>query len=247
MIRRGKAFLFDNDESDSFFVSWSDVLCLLLVLFVFIVSISEIDATKLKSIQQSVDQTFSISTSNIQAQNQHALALDNLFNSLETVFSNQKAIHLQKTPTQIALDFGENILFESGKAVLHPKGVVLLSQLVKPLKSKAVQIEVSGHTDSISISNDDFASNWHLSGSRSAEVIHFLVNKGLSPEMFKLVAHSANKPIADNANEQGRQKNRRVSFLIQIQELNDLNSVQDFESSKQTQLQKTLLKGAENV
>lgn len=219
------------ESENNFFVSWSDVLSLLLVMFVFIVSISEINPDKLSELRQSVSSSFAVAA---QAPKDagNASALQVLLNSVQDSLKGQEAVSVQNFSDSVKLNFGEAILFESGQASLHHYGKDVLRHLVNPLKNLSLEIEVSGHTDSLSISNKSFSSNWHLSGARAAEVINFLVNQGIAKQQFKLVAHSSNLPVAENSTLEGRQKNRRVSFVIRQKTENAMNLKS--ESTKET-------------
>jgi len=71
-------------------------------------------------------------------------------------------------------------------------------------------IEIAGHTDNVG--NSDL--NKKLSQQRAEAVVEFLEGQGVKGNRLKAVGHGQEKPIADNKNTQGRQKNRRVEFNI---------------------------------
>ena len=56
-------------------------------------------------------------------------------------------------------------------------------------------IEVQGHTDSIPISNERFASNWELSVQRALGVVHYFIRKGVPPERLAAVGMGEYHPI----------------------------------------------------
>jgi OmpA-OmpF porin, OOP family len=53
-----------------------------------------------------------------------------------------------------------------------------------------------------------------LSGERATAVAAGLVERGLAKDMFVAKGFGPDKPIADNATEEGKDKNRRVEFVI---------------------------------
>ena len=75
--------------------------------------------------------------------------------------------------------FQSEVLFESGEAVLNPRGEAQLAQLAGTLKQIASEIpkdidwilRVDGHTDERPISTAQFPSNWELSAARAISVV----------------------------------------------------------------------------
>jgi outer membrane protein OmpA-like peptidoglycan-associated protein len=53
-----------------------------------------------------------------------------------------------------------------------------------------------------------------LSRARADAVAQFLVTKGFDAEKFQVVGNGPDKPVADNASDAGRAKNRRTDFEI---------------------------------
>ena len=73
-------------------------------------------------------------------------------------------------------------------------------------------ISIEGHTDSKG--ND--ASNLRLSDARARSVLAFLVQQGLPAARLTAQGFGEARPIADNANEAGRARNRRVEFRFGV-------------------------------
>jgi len=72
------------------------------------------------------------------------------------------------------------------------------------------KVRVEGHTDS----QGEDAFNLDLSQRRANSVRTYLVGKGVGEDRLEAVGYGEAKPIASNANARGREKNRRVEFLI---------------------------------
>ncbi len=66
----------------------------------------------------------------------------------------------------------------------------------------------TGHTDSVG----DEAYNQKLSERRAQAVVDFLYAQGVSPGRITAIGMGETKPIADNATEEGRAQNRRVTI-----------------------------------
>jgi OmpA-OmpF porin, OOP family len=103
------------------------------------------------------------------------------------------------------------IEFETGRAVIKPGSFPILDEVVTLMKSRGeIKMGVSGHTDSRGIA----AMNLKLSGDRAAAVVGYLVSHGIDKSRLKSEGFGQTKPIADNATQAGRAKNRRVEFKI---------------------------------
>jgi OmpA-OmpF porin, OOP family len=105
----------------------------------------------------------------------------------------------------------KGVNFETGAATLSSDSQGVLDDMAATLmKYPSMVVEVSGHTDNIGAA--DF--NRQLSQQRADAVVSYLVAKGVKAENLKSVGHGSDKPIADNATEEGRSTNRRVELHI---------------------------------
>ncbi|HEY5924714.1 MAG TPA: OmpA family protein, partial [Kofleriaceae bacterium] len=77
-------------------------------------------------------------------------------------------------------------------------------------KNPKLSIEISGHTSSEG--NPD--KNLELSLRRAEAVKIYLVKRGVDPARILTVGHGAQIPVADNATDEGRRKNRRIEFRV---------------------------------
>jgi len=73
------------------------------------------------------------------------------------------------------------------------------------------KVRVEGHTDS----RGGWLYNLRLSQRRATSVVRWLVQHGgVDPSRLEPHGFGLDRPIADNATPEGRQKNRRVEFRI---------------------------------
>jgi chemotaxis protein MotB len=78
-------------------------------------------------------------------------------------------------------------------------------------------VQVAGHTDNQAISKalqKIFPDNKALSWARAENARRALINGGMPAERTKAVGMADTRPLASNATEQGRQKNRRLELVI---------------------------------
>ncbi len=119
-------------------------------------------------------------------------------------------------PGGVNLEISDNILFTPASAALTVTGLALLQELAEALRAQPWPIAVEGHTDNIPIDTARFPSNWELSSARAAIVTRYLIQQGISPERIRAIGYADTRPRADNLTPQGRARNRRVSFVLQI-------------------------------
>jgi OOP family OmpA-OmpF porin len=103
------------------------------------------------------------------------------------------------------------IEFESGKAVLTATGTQILDEMVVALnKVQGKNVKIVGHTDS----QGNPQKNQDLSLQRAEAVKQYLTTKGIAPTRLSTAGLGSTKPVADNATEDGRKKNRRIEFDV---------------------------------
>jgi OOP family OmpA-OmpF porin len=110
------------------------------------------------------------------------------------------------------LEIPGQIVFESGKAVLKPESEAGINQLKQYLDEtpRVTKLRIEGHTDNVGSPE----ANELLSGQRALAIKAALVAKGIAKERLLAVGFGQSKPIADNATEEGKAKNRRTEFRI---------------------------------
>jgi len=109
------------------------------------------------------------------------------------------------------------MLFLSGEADLSKKALPALQKVTEVFKNLPNAINVEGYTDNVPIENIKFRSNWDLSSARATSVVHELVENGIAPDRLSATGYGEFHPIADNSDEAGRFKNRRVLLVLMSQ------------------------------
>ena len=132
----------------------------------------------------------------------------------ETVAQVENRIVVEVDQRGVILRFQDSVLFDSGKAVLKEEAYEILNVVGEILNDLENNIRVEGHTDNLPINTPQFPSNWELSTSRATNVLRFLLEFGIEPGKLSAVGYGEYHPIAENGNEDGRSKNRRVDIVI---------------------------------
>jgi chemotaxis protein MotB len=119
----------------------------------------------------------------------------------------------------------DDLLFDSGKAVLKPSAEPLLATVaafVGDTSRVPNDIRVEGNTDNVPISTAQFRSNWELSAGRATAVLQSLLEHGLAPKRLSAVAYGQQRPLATNHSAHGRSVNRRVELVVMRRALSRL-------------------------
>ena len=103
-----------------------------------------------------------------------------------------------------------NILFETGKATLKPESMEEIQKVADYMKKNpTARFEVQGHTDN----QGSDKINDPLSQQRAEAVVKALESLGCDPFNMRAVGKGSHEPVASNATDEGRAKNRRVEFI----------------------------------
>jgi chemotaxis protein MotB len=115
----------------------------------------------------------------------------------------------------ITVEINASVLFDSGEARLQIPAIRALTAVGQILATTDFPITVEGHTDNAPINTPLFPSNWELSGARAASVVRLFVDTGVDPRRLTASGYADQRPIADNATVDGRQRNRRVAINME--------------------------------
>ena len=114
----------------------------------------------------------------------------------------------------VEVEINTSILFSVGSAELEVEAYTPLQKLAEVLKGLPNHIDVEGHTDDLPISNKIYPSNWELSASRAASVVHLFTKQGVAPNRLAAIGFGEFQPVTDNYSVLGRRQNRRVKVVI---------------------------------
>ena len=103
-------------------------------------------------------------------------------------------------------------LFESGKSSLNvTESAAYLQRVAVLINTKTDKnVILEGHTDNLG----NEALNQQLSEARARSVREALIAQGIDAKRLSTAGYSFNRPVASNANDEGRKLNRRVEVVI---------------------------------
>ncbi|MBW7859826.1 MAG: flagellar motor protein MotD [Rhodocyclaceae bacterium] len=115
----------------------------------------------------------------------------------------------------ITVEINASVLFALGDAALGAGAAAPLRAVAEVLAGADFPIKVEGHTDNAPINTFRFPSNWELSAARASSVVRLFIEAGVRADRLTAAGYSDQRPIADNASDAGRARNRRVTILIE--------------------------------
>ncbi|MFN3884240.1 MAG: flagellar motor protein MotD [Rhodocyclaceae bacterium] len=127
----------------------------------------------------------------------------------------QGQVRITEGALGITVEINASVLFDSGEARLQPAAVRALTAVGQILATTGFPITVEGHTDNVPINSLLYPSNWELSGARAASVVRLFIDNGVDPRRLTAVGYADQRPVADNATPEGRQRNRRVAITME--------------------------------
>ncbi|PAQ16566.1 flagellar motor protein MotS [Bacillaceae bacterium SAOS 7] len=212
-------------------VTFADLVTLVLVFFILLFSMSQIDIVKFKAIAQSFRQqaAFENQPSIVPGEypaeemkkeqgQKEKESLDKLAKEVQQYLKDnglEDVATATRTERGVVLVLQEKILFNTADAVVLEEAHSFLNQIGKMLESKPNIIKVEGHTDNRPIKNTYYPSNWELSSARASSVIRFLsANHKIDAKRFIAVGYGDTRPLVPNTSSENMQKNRRVEIII---------------------------------
>ncbi len=202
-----------NNEINTFYVSFSDLMVILSVFFVMIISMSKIDIGPFEKIRSAFTGTTDNTLLNLSAK----------LKKIATTDPGIPGISVAIASDGIRLDMDTSMLFDLGSAVLKPKALQPLTPILEELLNTIYKIDIEGHTDDIALYKKkglEIETNWSLSGRRASSVVNYLLEVGFSSSRLRIIGHADTRPKVKIKGKKGSQlkaaraQNRRVTLLI---------------------------------
>ena len=225
----------EHDGSERWLLTYSDLITLLLGLFVILYASSQVDAKKFQAVMAAFGSVFEGGGAGLLPGANGALetpiqkgpgqgegqggGMDKAVKQQvrdairEAVQAGQ--INLSETTAGLTVHVTEKLLFDPGADSLRPEAVPVLESLGKTLAGMKNEIRIEGHTDDRPISTPAFPTNWHLSTARALNVaVYLLDHSAIDPKRVAVVGYGEYRPIAPNDSEADRAINRRVDIVV---------------------------------
>ncbi len=229
-------------NAERWLLTYSDMITLLMVLFVILYAMSKVETTKFNALAESLSSAFSMP--GVQArdgQGGHSLSptdatltpppgtglspkksskrdnfLEKARSTLDTSIRTGK-IHMATEARGIVLALAGDTFFKVGSANLEEGAIGTLSKVAELLRDLPNPIAIEGHTDDTSMARGDpLGSNLMLSAARAVSVTEALELLDVPKERLSATGFGDAKPARPNDSPEGRAYNRRVEILIRF-------------------------------
>ena len=113
--------------------------------------------------------------------------------------------------TDQKIELKQKIFFATNQALILPQSDALLAEIASVLRSRpTMRLRIEGHTDT----QGPRKRNMSLSQARADAVRIHLEKLGITAARLEAVGYGPDQPIETNRTTAGREKNRRVEFVI---------------------------------
>ena len=220
-------------NNERWLLTYSDLITLLMIFFVVMYTISNVNSKKFSQLSNSMSQALLGQASGkligdagpafISGQGAAAAKaeMESMKKAKEQIdkLVEQQGLTGKVTVTQeergLVISLKEALLFPLGSADLTPAAQQIIQSVGTILSSMPNQLRIEGHTDNLPIHTAQFPSNWELSTARATNVVNFLISRvGIKPIKLSATGYGEFRPIVANTTEQGRAKNRRVDIVV---------------------------------
>lgn len=196
---------------EKFLISYADLITLLLVMFIFLYSISKIDDTKLA---EAFGKSPTEMTTVMRLTPAELRMLDRV---RELVKDNVDPESLVRSDIRtILIRLNTSDLFAPGNAnFIEDADKIILSSIQEEMKEGVKQVMVDGHTDNVPMKSEYFPSNWELSAARASRVARFIMESlRFPPDRIVVAGYGEYRPLEPNNTDEHRAMNRRVEIKI---------------------------------
>ena len=231
-------------DSNGWLTTFADLVMLLLTFFVMLLSMSSMDAKKLKEtfsrfqgapgvLELGSNQEIASLSEFVRTyeSTDHLLVVDHalmekLLMPVQETQPDQVEEVLEKIdtlfditvdPLGIAVSFHGELFFAPGKAALREAMFPFLDTVAATIEECDNDMFIVGHTDDIPARSTVFGSNRQLSLKRAEAVLDYFVNQCQIPShRFAVGGYGADRPLVPNDTPENRNKNRRVQIIFKI-------------------------------
>ena len=230
----------EEKHDERWLVSYADFITLLMVLFVILYSMGQIDVKKYRTLAESMRSAFTVGgpAQVIDSQINQAggtsedgtskpivvpgipegpTQSEEVAGELTNMLASQNlgsAVSVQTNVEGVLISLSERLVFQEGQSELPPEAYPVLDTIVEMLRPISNKVRLTGHTSNLPSSSGSYPSNWELSLARAMSVARYMINAGLMPERFIVSGQGEYAPLFPNDTPEHQALNARVEIII---------------------------------
>lgn len=224
-----------HGSSERWLLTYADLITLLLVFFVVMFAMSQVDKAKYEKLKQSLSNSMTVvgaggrdvtiiqGGTGVLPQENVIVAPEQL--ELERIAKDVKEMAKEaglEGQVETTLDKQGLVVsisnagfFEPGEAILRGEVIPTLDRIARMLKATDHDLRIEGHTDNLPISTPRYPSNWELSAVRATTIVRFLAERhSVAPRRLSAAGYGEYYPKVPNDTEAHRSQNRRVDIVV---------------------------------
>ena len=219
MLRKPAYLQAEHAQRDRWLVSYTDIVTILLILFVAIAAQSFRQRPQTRPqhppAPQALKQQAPTPQAQAPAQPKPPAAPPNPALEQARLKLAQHGLDLRLEKRGLVISLPQAVLFPPGDDQISASAFPVVSQIADVLNSVPNKVALVGHADSVPIHNKHFRDNWALSSARSLSLLELLTGKyGVDEARLSLQSFGSYHPKDSNDTDAGRAENRRVEILI---------------------------------
>jgi chemotaxis protein MotB len=230
----------EEKHDERWLVSYADFITLLMVLFVILYSMGQIDVKKYKTLADSMRSAFTVGgpAQVVDSQINQAggtsedgtskpivvpgipegpTRSEEVAGELTSMLASQNlgsAVSVQTNVEGVLISLSERLVFQDGQSDLPPEAYPVLDTIINMLRPIDNKVRLVGHTSNTPSSSSLYPTNWELSLARAMSVARYIINAGLTPERFIVSGQGEYAPLFSNDSDEHKALNARVEIII---------------------------------
>ncbi len=226
-------------SEERWLLTYSDMITLLMVFFIVLYSMAQIDAKKYQQVAESLHRAFGVPGGSVisagigsgggEGEAKPApIAFDDLpprqrdYLDISTELAGQATaaglgadVSVTTNVEGILISVSESLLFAPGSTVLQPQAQATLDRIAAVLRPLPNAIRVVAHTDDVPTEYPYYISNWELSAARAVVIVRYLSEEaGIAPERLTAAGQAQYHPLFPNDTREHRARNRRAEIVV---------------------------------
>jgi chemotaxis protein MotB len=223
-------------NSGGWMLTYGDMITLLLVFFVLLWSMAQVDIERFRTMAERFSHTFGTGGGfsvldleetgswvteysmpaelDMPMRSYDALDVTTELGNAVSAAGVEGDISIRTHMEGVIVSLQESLIFPPGGAELLPEGKKVLDGIIEVLADMPNPIRVEGHTDDRPTESAVYPGNWELSAARAISIVRYMEARGIEPERLSAIACGPYQPIFPNDTPENRRRNRRASLVI---------------------------------